>query len=52
MAKKTYKKTEVAHTVTSVKKDKTIKKIGSIPLGYSEKDIVFMEDNKIFIKKK
>lgn len=28
-----------------------IKKIGSIPLGYDENDIVFMEGNKIFIKK-
>lgn len=30
---------------------KTIKKIGSIPLGYDENDVVFMEDNKIFIAK-
>jgi hypothetical protein len=29
----------------------TIKKIGSIPLGYNENDILFMEDNKIFIAK-
>lgn len=30
---------------------KTVKKIGSIPLGYDEKDVLFMEDNKIFIAK-
>lgn len=31
---------------------KEIKKIGSIPSGYSEGDLLFMKDGKIFIAKK
>ena len=52
MAKDKTKKTGGAKKASSVKKDSSIKKIGSIPSGYNEKDIIFMEDNKIFIKKK
>ncbi len=29
----------------------TIKKIGSLPLGFDSKDVVYIEDNKILIAK-
>lgn len=54
MAKKktTTKNSGAASKAAPTKKDDSIKKIGSIPLGYNEDDIVFIKDNKIFIKKK
>ena len=43
--KKTVKKTAKSQY-------KDVKKIGAIPSGYTEGDVLFMEDNKIFIAKK
>lgn len=37
---------------TAKQQHKDIKKIGTIPSGYTEGDVLFMEDNKIFIAKK
>ena len=32
--------------------EKTVKKIGSVPMGYGENAVVFIEDGKIFIAKR
>ncbi len=53
MAKKEYNTSKGAEKKSAPSKaKKKAQKIGSIPPGFNEKDILFMEDNKIFISKK